>query len=179
MIAFAFPADVCTTTGVAPLVMIGRVDFLRGRHDRVDVANYDLHHWCAGICDIRLLVQLALDITELRQLKAECSLDLRHRDLQGSVGRICQNLRSSALEWPHLSVHAENGPVKGKRLCRVVGRMDGVHEANDSGFIRWVGCGSLGAHQSATKQNEYDSGSKNAHWAFSLIIAAAENTRQW
>ena len=118
MIAFALPTDVGTDDRRGALGDDRRVDFLRGRHDGVDVADEDLHHRCAGIRDVRLLVQLALEVAELRQLEAERALELRHCDLQGRAGRICQNLRSGALEWPHLSVHAEHGLVEGKRLCR-------------------------------------------------------------
>ena len=123
-----------------------------------------------GIRDLGLFVQLALDVAELRQLEVEAALERRHRDAQRRARRIGENLRPGALERAHLAAHAEHGLIERERLVDVVGRMDGVHQADDAGLVRRIGRRRLGREDGVGKQAGRGYRAEDSHEASPVVV---------
>ena len=177
MIAFAVPIEVGTMTGAPPFVTIGALTVLRRRDDGVDVADEDLHHRRTGVGDVRLLVHLTLDVAELGQLEVEGALELRHRDAQCRARRVGEDLRAGALERAHLAAQAEHGLVERERLVDVVGRVNGVHQADHAGLVRGIRRRRLGRDDGAGEQTGGGDRGKNAHQGSPWIFPRPEDTR--
>ena len=168
--AFAAPIGVCTVTGAAPFVMIGAFTFLAFA-TTVSSLDEHLHHRRAGILDIRLLVRLALEIAELRQLEVKRAPKLRHRDPKGRSGRVGQNSRALRIEAAHLSVEGEHGLIERQCFLDVGRRMDGVHQADDASLVCWIRRLSLRQHGGG-EQGSQCKGGKSTHETRSLAIRA-------